>query len=174
MTISFLVTINNPLKAGVVRISNQGVAAPSNGPAVPTDDPNTPTPGDPTITPVVAAPVLTADKAVSLFADPDNNGVPSPGDTLVYQVIIQNSGNADATGVTFTDTPDANTTLVTGSVQTSQGTVTGGNAGTPPVTVEYRHHPGRRGRHNHLPCDDQQPAAAGRHTAGEPGHRQQQ
>jgi uncharacterized repeat protein (TIGR01451 family) len=136
VTISFLVTINNPLPAGVVRISNQGVAAPTNGPAVPTDDPNTPTPDDPTNTPVTAAPVLTADKAVSLFADPDNNGVPSPGDTLVYQVIIQNIGNGAATNVIFTDTPDSNTTLVAGSVQTSQGSITGGNTGTPPVTVD--------------------------------------
>jgi uncharacterized repeat protein (TIGR01451 family) len=123
------------LPAGVVRISNQGVAAPGNGPAVPTDDPDTPTPGDPTITPVVVAPVLTADKAVSLFTDLDNNGVSSPGDTLLYQVIIQNSGNTAATAVTFSETPDTNTRLVVGSVRTSQGTITGGNAGIPPITV---------------------------------------
>ena len=135
VTISFLVTINNPLPAGVVRISNQGVAAPANGPAVPTDDPSTPTPGDPTDTPITAAPVLTADKAVSLFADADRNGVPSAGDTLLYQVIIENTGNTQATGVTFSDTPDVNTTLVNGSVRASHGTITGGNAGTPPVTV---------------------------------------
>jgi len=135
VTISFLVTINNPLQAGVVRIRNQGVAAGNIGPAVPTDDPNTPAPGDPTITPVTSAPVLIADKAVRLFVDPDGNGVPSPGDTLLYQVIIQNSGNTAATGVVFTDSPDANTTLVAGSVHTSQGTVTGGNAGAAPVAI---------------------------------------
>src|SRR5262249_13600678 len=125
----------NPIQAGVTRISNQGVASGDTIPAVPTDDPATPEPGDPTDTPITAAPVLTADKAVSLFADADNNGVPSPGDTLLYQVIIQNTGNTAATGVTFADTPDANTTLVTGSVHTSQGTVTGGNAGAPPIAV---------------------------------------
>jgi large repetitive protein len=130
VTISFLVTINNPIQGGVVRIRNQGVVAGGIGPAVPTDDPSTPTPGDPTDTPITAAPVLTADKAVSLFTDLDNNNVPSPGDTLLYQVIIQNSGNTAATGVVFTDTPDANTTLVGGSVRTSQGTI-----GAPPVTV---------------------------------------
>jgi uncharacterized repeat protein (TIGR01451 family) len=135
VTISFLVTINNPLPAGVVRIRNQGVASGDTGPAVPTDNPNTPTPGDPTDTPVTAAPVLTADKAVSLFVDPDTNGVPSPGDTLLYQVIIQNVGNTAATGVIFTDTPDANTALVSGSVHTSQGSVTGGNAGAAPVAI---------------------------------------
>jgi uncharacterized repeat protein (TIGR01451 family) len=135
VTISFLVTINNPIQGGVARVRNQGVASGDSGPAVPTDDPTTPTPGDPTDTPITAAPVLTADKAVSLFADPDNNGVPSPGDTLLYRVTIQNSGNTAATGVTFADTPDANTALVNGSVRTSQGTITGGNAGAPPVTV---------------------------------------
>ncbi|MEO7910365.1 MAG: hypothetical protein ABIV47_12015, partial [Roseiflexaceae bacterium] len=135
VTVSFLVTINNPLQAGVVRIRNQGVAAGNNGPAVPTNDPNTPTPDDPTDTPVTVAPVLTADKSVSLFADPDGNGVPSPGDTLLYQVIIQNTGNTAASGVTFTDSPDVNTILVVGSVQTSQGSVTGGNAGTAPVAI---------------------------------------
>jgi uncharacterized repeat protein (TIGR01451 family) len=135
VTISFLVTINNPLPAGVVRIRNQGVADGPTTPAVPTDNPRTPTPGDPTDTPITAAPVLTADKAVSLFADSDGNGMPSPGDTLLYQVIIQNTGNSAATGVTFSDTPDANTTLVANSVQTSQGTVTGGNAGIAPVTI---------------------------------------
>jgi uncharacterized repeat protein (TIGR01451 family) len=136
VTISFLVTINNPLPAGVNRVSNQGVATGDNVPAVPTDDPDTPQGGDPTITPITTAPVLIADKAALLFADPDNNGVPSPGDTLLYQVIIKNVGNTGATGVTFTDTPDANTALVAGSVRTSQGTITGGNAGTPPVVVD--------------------------------------
>ena len=62
--------------------------------------------GDPTNTPVTTAPVLAADKAVSLFADPDNNGVPSPGDTLLYQVIIQNSGNT-AAGRCATLAPEA-------------------------------------------------------------------
>src|SRR5262249_21367937 len=76
VTISFLVTINNPIQAGVTRISNQGVASSDNIPAVPTDDPATPEPGDPTDTPITAAPVLTADKAVSLFTDLDKNGVP--------------------------------------------------------------------------------------------------
>jgi uncharacterized repeat protein (TIGR01451 family) len=135
VTISFLVTINKPLQGGLIQVRNQGVVTGDTGPAVPTDDPTTPTPGDPTITPTIAAPALAADKSVSLFADPDNNGLPSPGDTLLYQIAIQNTGNAPATGVAFSDTPDANTRLVSGSVKASQGTVSGGNAGVPPVTV---------------------------------------
>ncbi|KPV46583.1 hypothetical protein SE17_43170, partial [Kouleothrix aurantiaca] len=66
----------------------------------------------------------------------DNNNQPSPGDTLIYQITISNSGNTAALGVLYTDTPDANTTLVPGSVQTDAGTVTGGNTGTPPVAVQ--------------------------------------
>ncbi len=135
VTISFRVKINNPLPAGVTQVANQGVVSSNNFPNVPTDDPKTPQPNDPTVTPVVTAPVISAAKADSLIVDADGNGVPSPGDTLLYTVTIRNTGNAAATSVVFTDTPDANTTLVAGSVQTSQGSVTGGNAGTPPVTV---------------------------------------
>ncbi|MBM4463362.1 MAG: hypothetical protein FJ012_08510, partial [Chloroflexi bacterium] len=72
-------------------------------------------------------PYIEATKTDSLFTDADSNSVPSPGDTLLYTIVITNSGNLDATGVTFSDTPDANTTLVVGSVATTQGTVTSGN-----------------------------------------------
>src|SRR6185295_8639247 len=42
----------------------------------------------------------------------------SPGDTITYTVTITNTGGAPATGVTFTDTVDPNTTLVGGSTTT--------------------------------------------------------
>ncbi|MFN8485318.1 MAG: hypothetical protein U0768_19950 [Anaerolineae bacterium] len=135
VTISFQVRIANPLPAGVTQVANQGIVSVSNIPNTPTDNPNTPQPNDPTVTPVVSAPIINATKRDFLAVDADNNGIPSPGDTLLYTVTIANTGNAAATAVVFTDTPDANTTLVSGSVQTSQGTVTGGNAGVPPVTV---------------------------------------
>ena len=45
--------------------------------------------------------------------------VASPGDTINYTAIISNSGTADATGVQFNDTVDANTTVVTASVKMS-------------------------------------------------------
>jgi hypothetical protein len=52
-------------------------------------------------------------------------------------VQINNTGTADALNVTFNDTPDANTTLVAGSVTTSQGTITHGNlAGETTVAVD--------------------------------------
>ncbi|MEW6212877.1 MAG: DUF11 domain-containing protein, partial [Acidobacteriota bacterium] len=46
-------------------------------------------------------------------------GDAEPGDTLMYTVTISNSGGMDATNVNFTDTIDANTTLVMGSVTAS-------------------------------------------------------
>src|SRR5262249_26591226 len=105
-----------------------------------------PSPDDPTITPLVAAPALAATKQASLFVDADKNGVASPGDTILYQVVIRNSGNAAATGVTYSDTPDRNTTLVVGSVQTSVGAITHANAAPPPVNVNMGTSPGRAAR----------------------------
>lgn len=63
------------------------------------------------------APGITATK-VDSFPDPNANGKAEPGDTVTYTVTITNSGSTDATGVTFTDSVDTNTTLVPGSVQT--------------------------------------------------------
>jgi uncharacterized repeat protein (TIGR01451 family) len=68
-----------------------------------------------------------AEKTDSLFIDADSNGYYSAGDTILYEVTIWNEGTLNATGVVFTDTPDPNTTLVTGSVATSKGSVTTGN-----------------------------------------------
>ena len=128
VTITFTVTIVNPLPAGVTQVSNQGQVQGDNFPSKPTDDPDTGAPDDPTITPVTAAPIIDAFKDFSLDVDADQNGVPSPGDTIKYTIIIENNGNQDASGVTFSDTPDTNTTLIVGSVTTSQGTITSGNS----------------------------------------------
>jgi large repetitive protein len=80
-------------------------------------------------------PDLQAAKTGRLYADPNKDGMPSLGDTLEYTIIIKNNGEGQATGVVFTDTPDPLTSLVPGSVSTSQGIVTGGNNGIPPVTI---------------------------------------
>jgi len=141
-TLSFRVQIDNPVPAGTTVVVNQGVVTFNEGPPVPTDDPDTPVDDDETEDVVVAEPNLQAFKQDTLLVDADGNGFASPGDTLSYQITIHNSGNTSSTGVIFSDTPDANTTLVTGSVMTSRGTVTGGNAGTPPVTVDLGEIPG--------------------------------
>ena len=123
--ISFQVTINDPVTAQV--IENQGFITSNEVPEEPTDDPDTPDEDDPTETPLNAAPILTATKDDILLVDDDGNGVFSPGDTLQYEVTINNYGDAAATGVTFSDVPDPNTQLVVGSVTTSQGTIVLGN-----------------------------------------------
>ncbi|MDT5157790.1 MAG: hypothetical protein QOH51_2147 [Acidobacteriota bacterium] len=60
-------------------------------------------------------PVITATK-VDAFPDPDADGKAAPGATITYTVTISNTGDAPATGVTFNDPVDTNTTLVPGSV----------------------------------------------------------
>jgi uncharacterized repeat protein (TIGR01451 family) len=64
------------------------------------------------------APAITAIKTDS-FPDTDGDGKAQAGETITYTVTVTNNGTGDATGVTFNDTPDANTTLVGGSVSTT-------------------------------------------------------
>ncbi|MDP9191004.1 MAG: GEVED domain-containing protein [Acidobacteriota bacterium] len=78
---------------------------------------------------IAAAPSVAATKTDVLFNDVDGDTLAEPGDTLRYTIIITNSGGGDATAVFFTDTPDGNTSLITGSVTTSAGTVASGNGG---------------------------------------------
>lgn len=91
----------------------------------------------------LAVPDLSVTKTDTLSNDADGDGVPSPGDTLRYEIRIENSpSGGDAKDVFFNDIPDGNTTLVAGSVQITQGTITSGNAGIPPVTVDIGTIPG--------------------------------
>jgi uncharacterized repeat protein (TIGR01451 family) len=66
-----------------------------------------------------AAPNVVDPKTVERVIDADQNGVTSPGDTLRYTCLIENTGDADAHDVMFNDDPDPNTTLVVGSVTTN-------------------------------------------------------
>jgi hypothetical protein len=68
------------------------------------------------VLPSLALPSLTATKTDALTGDVNNDNIANPGDTLTYTVTITNSGSTDATDVVFSDTPDANTTVVPGSV----------------------------------------------------------
>jgi LPXTG-site transpeptidase (sortase) family protein len=72
---------------------------------------------------------IVANKTDALFTDQNNNNLVEPGDVIRYTVMITNNGDGDASDVLFADTPDANTTLVAGSVTTTSGSVTSGNAG---------------------------------------------
>ena len=72
-------------------------------------------------------PALSATKADALQVDVGGDGSADPGDTLRYTVVVGNPGVSDLTGVVFSDSPDANTELIVGSVTTTQGAVTIGN-----------------------------------------------
>ena len=72
---------------------------------------------------IVSAPNMKLTMTDHLAKDADGDGVASPGDTIGYTAIITNVGSTAATGVRFSDTPDASTTLVAGSVTTTQGAV---------------------------------------------------
>ncbi|HYE16710.1 MAG TPA: Ig-like domain-containing protein, partial [Pyrinomonadaceae bacterium] len=87
----------------------------------------------PVTTPVAAAPApvaLAAPPSSNITAtmtdavvpgsgnDLDGDGRADPGDKIQYTVTITNNGPDDATNVEFSDTVDANTTLVPGSITT--------------------------------------------------------
>ncbi|MGV6852310.1 MAG: hypothetical protein ACWA5R_09075 [bacterium] len=74
-------------------------------------------------------PELSSSKSGALQVDADASTDISPGDTLRYTISITNSGLAAANNVVLVDAPDANVSLVVGTVTTSQGSVTTGNTG---------------------------------------------
>ncbi|MCL4262370.1 MAG: DUF11 domain-containing protein [Anaerolineae bacterium] len=65
------------------------------------------------------SPAFTVTKQDALLVDNDSDTQADPGDTIGYTVVITNTGPDPATGVVFTDTIDASTTLIAGSVETT-------------------------------------------------------
>ena len=121
-TVTFNVQVVYPLPDGVTQISNQGTftygttTSQTDGDAV--NDGN-----QATVIGVTAGPNFdTATKTVSLYTDTSPLGNVSPGDTLLYHVIVPNTGNQNSPTTTFTDVLPGNTTYVTGSASASQGT----------------------------------------------------
>ena len=120
--LSYQVTIKNPLPSGVVFVCNQAIASASNAPQVMSDDPATSTETDPTCLTVAPGALLTTTKAVSLYADNDSDGTPTSGDILQYTFAIQNIGQLASQNAVLSDTLDVNTSFVSGSDRSSQGT----------------------------------------------------
>ncbi len=98
---------------------------------------NDPTPIVPTV--FLAPPAAALTKASTFdpaIHDNDGSGDLSPGDMLAYSVSVTNISTGDALDVVYNDAPDANTSLIVGSVTTTQGTVdTGNNAGDSSIQV---------------------------------------
>ena len=65
--IAFLVDITDPAPAGVTQVSNQGRVSSNELPVVVTDDPSRAGSGNPTVTSIVADPVLSASKSATLL-----------------------------------------------------------------------------------------------------------
>jgi uncharacterized repeat protein (TIGR01451 family) len=125
--ITFRVQVNPTLPVDTTTISNQAIVTGLDLNPILSDDPDTTGQNDTTKTPLAGAPVLRLTKSDALLVDADEDGWPSPGDTLVYQLSLHNSGTASATDVVLTDLLDANTVLVAGSIQRTQGQVVSGN-----------------------------------------------
>ena len=88
-------------------------------------------------TTVIAPRSLSVLKAAEVLGD--------PGDQEIrYELSVTNLGDQTVTGATLTDTIDPYTTLIAGSVTTTQGTVSfGDEAGEPTLTVAIGTIPGR-------------------------------
>ncbi len=76
---------------------------------------------------ITLPPDIDATKDDTLVTDNDSDGFADPGDQIRYFIIVANTGDGEGRNVVFSDIPDTNTTLMVGSVTTSQGTVTSGN-----------------------------------------------
>jgi uncharacterized repeat protein (TIGR01451 family) len=79
-----------------------------------------------------AVPRIGVTQSAAFVTDNGDVGLANPGDVIRYTVVVSNPDDAfdaSADGVQLGGGIDANTTLVVGSVTTSQGTVTSGNVG---------------------------------------------
>ncbi len=136
VTITFQVTIDDPLPAGVTSIANQGLVTSDETADEPTDDPETTQDDDPTESDITdndpdfdgTNDVIKSD----VYHDNDNSASLTPGDVIDYTITIHNSGQGQATNVVYADNIPANTELVTNSITTTKGSITS----TDPVTIE--------------------------------------
>jgi uncharacterized repeat protein (TIGR01451 family) len=130
VTIVFRVTVDDTIPADVSEIVNQGEVSniPDAGDVL-TDDPSLPGPDDPTVTPLVASPIIEAYKAVTVL----EGGDVEPGDVLEYRVTIVNNGNKGASNLTFSDPIPEHTQYVGGSLTLVQGD--GVIEGTDPIHI---------------------------------------
>ncbi|MEE8526203.1 MAG: PKD domain-containing protein, partial [Thermoanaerobaculia bacterium] len=84
------------------------------------------------VTGAVASADLISEKVDGLALDADGDGIPGPGDFLVYDVVVSNLGGLPATGVTLRDVLEPDLRLVPGGIVPGDGTVVSEN----PVEVD--------------------------------------
>ena len=100
---------------------------PTNGPA----DPLIPGDEDPTVVPIVSAPMLLVEKtSADLTGDP---AILLPGDTLRYTITVENVGSAHVLDASLRDAVPVNTTYVAGSTSLNGIAVPDGAGGTSPL-----------------------------------------
>ncbi|HYP53067.1 MAG TPA: Ig-like domain-containing protein, partial [Pyrinomonadaceae bacterium] len=71
------------------------------------------------LAPAAASAALVAPNVTATKTDAFSAPFAEPGEEINYTVTVTNNGSSDAEGVQFNDTPDPNTTLVPGSIQTT-------------------------------------------------------
>ena len=136
--IRYRVTIAAALPVTTQSITNQGVVQATGGDDVNTDDPDTPAAADPTITPIRADVVIYTTLRDYLWSDADNNRRISPGDILLYRLDLYNFGLRTAGEARISLSESPRLTLVSGTVQSSAGTVAVGNApGDSRISIEF-------------------------------------
>ncbi|HEY0636120.1 MAG TPA: RHS repeat-associated core domain-containing protein [Pseudonocardiaceae bacterium] len=121
------VTIDDPFPLGLGEVSAQGTVRADGQADALTDDVTIPGPADPTATPVIRSfAALSALLSGRLVIDADGNGTVTAGDTIAYQLEINSVGTQTVTGINLDVATPQGTTLVAGSVETTQGAVAPG------------------------------------------------
>ncbi|MEZ5333116.1 MAG: hypothetical protein R2991_13950 [Thermoanaerobaculia bacterium] len=125
VTVEIVVTLANPVPAGLDAVAGQGTVSGDNFASLSTDDPDVGGATDPTVTLVDAVPDLGVTKSYS-GAMP-----PFPGDTLPFDLSFVNVGDQGATGVTLVETVPDETTFNQGASTGTWSCADGSPGGTP-------------------------------------------
>jgi uncharacterized repeat protein (TIGR01451 family) len=126
---NFAVRADSPLPAAVTQIANIACAAAS-GLAPSCGQAMTPTPP--------GVPAVAAELSYTFLHNALGNGLATAGDVILYNLMVSNPSTATAAALVVIVPLDAHLTLNWGSVTTTAGTVTAGNAAgnpTPAVKV---------------------------------------
>lgn len=126
-TVTFDAVVADPFPDGLNQISAQGTVKATGQADTLTDDLTLPGPADPTTTPIIRSfAALAGLLSGRLVIDPDGNGFVSAGDTLAYRLEVNSIGTQIVTGLSLSAATPAGTSLLGGSVTTTQGTVVAG------------------------------------------------